>query len=78
MRQPGQSNNWLTVGRVARYCGVTSMTVRRWIKKGKLSATRLPSNHYRVSIENFRDFLERYHMPIKDDLFKSESGNEGD
>ncbi len=69
--------NWLTVGRIGEYCLVTPITVRRWIRKGKLSAIRLPSGHYRVSLEDFRDFLERYDMPIKEELFESEFGKEG-
>ncbi len=64
MTQLREHKNWFTVGRIAQYCLVTSVTVRRWIEKGELSAIRLPSGHYRVSIADFRDFLERYNMPI--------------
>ncbi len=77
MTQLREHKNWFTVGRIAQYCLVTSVTVRRWIEKGELSAIRLPSGHYRVSIADFRDFLERYNMPIKEGLFESESGKEG-
>ncbi|MFH0769075.1 MAG: helix-turn-helix domain-containing protein [Chloroflexota bacterium] len=74
MALTGQYKKGLTVGGVAGYCLVTTATVRRWIKSGKLSASRLPSGHYRVSIADFRDFLEHYNMPIKKEFFKSESG----
>ena len=33
----------------------------------------LPSGHYRIDKEDFRGFLERYGMPIKEELFGSES-----
>ena len=62
---------------VARYCQVSKSTVHKWIKDGKLQAFRLPSGHYRIDKEDFRDFLERYGMPIKEELFESESKKEG-
>lgn len=62
---------------VADYCLVSRVTIRRWIKTGELSAIRLPSGHYRISIEDFRDFLKRYNMPIKEDLFESKSEKKG-
>ena len=61
-----------TVKDIAEYCLVSRMTVRRWIKDGKLSAIKLPSGHYRVTTAGFRDFLEQYNMPIKEELFESE------
>lgn len=62
---------------VAEYCQVSKSTVLRWIKDGKLQAFRLPSGHYRVDREDFRDFLERWAMPIREWLFKSESVKKG-
>jgi excisionase family DNA binding protein len=41
----------LTTGDVARLCGVTPDAVLKWIKKGKLPATRTAGGHYRVSRE---------------------------
>jgi excisionase family DNA binding protein len=61
-----------TVNDIAEYCLVSGITVRRWIKDGKLSAIQLPSGHYRITTTGFRDFLKRFSMPIKEDLFKSE------
>jgi predicted site-specific integrase-resolvase len=52
-------------------------TVGRWIKRGELSAVQLPSGHHRVRMADFRDFLNRYDMPIKEELFESESEKEG-
>lgn len=68
---------WLTVGGIAGYCLVSKVTVRRWVKKDKLSAIRLPSGHYRVSIADFRDFLRRNNIPIKEELFESKSEQKG-
>lgn len=72
-----QSRNRVTVKGVADYCLVSRVTIRRWIKRGELSAIRLPSGHYRISIEDFRDFLKRYNMPIREGLFESESEKKG-
>ena len=77
MAQLREHKNWLAVGKIAEYCLVTRTTVRRWIKAGKLAAIRLPSGHYRVSIADFRDFLERYDIPIKEGLFESKSEKKG-
>jgi len=77
MKQMRQSKIRLTVKGVADYCLVSRVTVRRWIKGGKLSAIRLPSGHYRISIADFRDFLRRNNIPIKGELFESESEKKG-
>jgi len=77
MAQQGQHKNRFKVGRISEHCLVTPTTVRRWIKRGKLSAIRLPSGHYRITKEDFRDFLERYDIPIKEELFGSESKKKG-
>jgi len=58
---------------IARYCQVSKGTVLRWIRDSKLQAFRLPSGHYRVDKTDFRDFLERWNMPIKEWLFESET-----
>lgn len=39
----------LTTGEVARLCGVTPDAVLKWIKRGRLPATRTPGGHYRVT-----------------------------
>lgn len=41
----------LSTGEVARLCGVTRDAVVKWIKKGKLQATRTPGGHYRIARE---------------------------
>ncbi len=70
-------SDWVSIGRIAKSCLVSVATVRRWIKQGKLPAIQLPSRHYRVSIVDFRDFLERWHIPVEDWLFESKSEKKG-
>jgi len=41
----------LSTGEVARLCGVTRDAVLKWIKKGKLPATRTPGGHFRIPWE---------------------------
>ena len=62
---------------VAVYCMVNKITVRRWIKDGKLNAIRLPSGHYRISSAGFREFLERWDMPVNETLLESKSKKKG-
>jgi len=38
----------LTTGQAARFCGVTSDAVLKWIKKGKLPAIRTAGGHFRI------------------------------
>ncbi len=56
----------VTVNGIANYCLVSESTVRRWIMDGKLSALRLPSGQYRITAADFRDFLNRYDIPIRE------------
>jgi len=47
----------LTTGQAARLCAVTPDTVLKWIKKGKLPATRTAGGHYRVSLPDLDPFM---------------------
>lgn len=67
----------LTPRVVAEYCQVSKNTVFKWVKDGKLQSFKLPSGHYRIDREDFRDFLDRHIMPLKEWLFKSESIKKG-
>jgi excisionase family DNA binding protein len=60
--------SFITVDSIARYCMVSRTTVGRWLREGKLSSVKLPSGHFRVTIDDFRTFLERNHMPITREL----------
>lgn len=59
---------WVTVESVAGYCMVSSSTVRRWVKEGRIAALKLPSGQIRISIADFKDFLKRYDMAIPEEL----------
>jgi excisionase family DNA binding protein len=60
--------DFVGVASIAGYCMVSRSTVTRWVKTGKLTAIRLPSGHFRVSVANFRDFLKKHSIPISTDL----------
>ena len=51
---------YVNTGYIARRCGVSNTTVLRWIARGQLSALRLPSGHYRIGREDFREFVAHY------------------
>ena len=53
-RTDGDGNHWspsrrcpdhLTTGVAAEFCGVSKVTVLRWIQRGYLTAFRLPDGH---------------------------------
>ncbi|MBI3287233.1 MAG: response regulator [Chloroflexi bacterium] len=59
----------LTTGQVAEYCQVRPATVFNWIKAGKVKAYSTPGGHYRVRLEDFRDFLNKYNIPVDEEFF---------
>ena len=63
---------FFTTSEVARYCAVTNDGVLKWIKSGKIRAFSTPGGHYRISAEDFREFLQKYDMPIDETFFKGE------
>ncbi len=65
-------NVWLTSKDIAVYCQVSKTTVLAWIKSGRLKAFILPSGHYRIDKKDFREFLERWNMPVRGRLFEYE------
>jgi excisionase family DNA binding protein len=56
---------YLTTGAVARYCGVSKVTVLRWIEKGNLAAFRLPGGQNRIHRDDFYTFANKHSIPIK-------------
>ena len=53
----------ITTGVAAEFCGVSKVTVLRWIQRGYLVAFRLPEGHYRIRREDFADFLREHGIP---------------
>lgn len=54
------SGKMLKTSQVARICGVTVGTVKTWIYKGKLKATKTMGGHHRVWMKDLGDFIEKY------------------
>lgn len=50
---------------IADYCEVSKSTVMEWINSNKLKVFKLPSGHNRIDVNDFKDFLVKYHMPVK-------------
>lgn len=50
----------LTTGQAAKLCAVTPDTVLKWIKKGKLTASRTAGGHYRVALPDLEPFLAEF------------------
>jgi excisionase family DNA binding protein len=57
---------YISVGLIARRCGVSNSTVLRWISTGQIPAFRLPGGHFRIDRTDFSDFLEKFHMSPDD------------
>lgn len=62
MRQPAEqwTPEYISVGFVAKRCGVSNTTVLLWISTGRLPAFRLPGGHFRVGSGDFAYFISRY------------------
>ena len=45
----GQTKQWLTTGQAAKLCSVTSDTVLKWIRRGRLSGIRTAGGHFRIA-----------------------------
>ena len=60
---------FFTTTEVARYCEVSNDGVLKWIKAGRLRAFSTPGGHYRISAEDFREFLNHYAFPIQEAFF---------
>jgi len=72
-----KENVRLTSRDIAEYCQVSKGTVLEWIKSGKLKAFSLPSGHYRIDKRDFKEFLERWTIPLKGWLFGNENEKKG-
>ena len=55
--------DYVSVGFVAKRCGVSNTTALRWISTGELAAFRLPGGHYRIDNRDFAAFTQKYRIP---------------
>lgn len=53
----------LSLGKVAKRCGVSRTTVYRWIIHGHLKAHALPSGHFRVGPQDLNAFCRSFGIP---------------
>lgn len=57
----------LTTNEVGRRCGVSAVTVKKWIRQGELRAYRTPGGHYRIVEADFQAFARRWGIPLGHD-----------
>ena len=55
---------YLTTGVIARQCGVSKVTVLRWIANGNLKAFRLPGGQNRITRHEFLSFAMKHRIPL--------------
>lgn len=56
---------YLTTGDVAKECGVSPASVKKWIGQAKLHALRTPGRHFRIPVEEFQRFRAAYRFPLE-------------
>ncbi|OGR56470.1 MAG: hypothetical protein A2X36_11150 [Elusimicrobia bacterium GWA2_69_24] len=59
-----------TTFEAAKVCGVFHTTVINWVNKGKLKAHCTPGGHRRIPLADLLAFMERFDMPIPEDLMQ--------
>ena len=71
----------MTTGQAAELCAVTPDTVLKWIKKGRLPATRTAGGHYRVALPDLEPFLAGFGQngtaPVTQDTFPPVGSRDG-
>ncbi|MCK5237368.1 MAG: response regulator [Deltaproteobacteria bacterium] len=55
-----------TTGEVAELSHVTINAVKKWISAGKLPAFKTPGGHFRIKRDDFRRFIVKYRLHVKD------------
>jgi excisionase family DNA binding protein len=68
----------LSVDEIAKYLGVSHMTVRRWIIAGHLEGFRVGPRMYRVREEKFQEFMDRGGVPAPERKPKGTPKPEGE
>ena len=60
---------FISVGFIAKRCGVSNTTVLRWIYTRRLPAFKLPGGHFRIERTDFSGFLDKYNIPTRNMYF---------
>ncbi|MBI1845603.1 MAG: response regulator [Candidatus Rokubacteria bacterium] len=55
-----RDERYLTTGQVAEALQVSPVSVKKWIKQGKLRAARTPGGHFRIAAEDLRALQESH------------------
>ncbi len=63
-------NTLLTTGQAAKLCSVKPDTMLKWIKKGKIKASRTAGGHFRVNRSDMADYISSTHSENEEDSIK--------
>ena len=59
-----EGNKFYQLKDIAAYFGVTTGSVRNWVKTGKLNAIFTPGGHRRIPKKDLEEFLKKYSKTI--------------
>ena len=59
------TGEYMSTGAVAKLCGVSKVTVLRWIEKGELKAFQLPGGQNRIHRDDYKAFADKYSIPVR-------------
>ncbi|NIR15773.1 MAG: response regulator, partial [Desulfobacterales bacterium] len=65
----GRDEKPYTTGEVAALSHVTINAVKKWINSGKLEAFKTPGGHFRIKRDDFRDFISKYRLHVKESAY---------
>lgn len=60
---PDQAPRWATPREAAGYAHHDTETIRRWIRSGKLAATRTPAGRLLINLDDLAAVLQPVHPP---------------
>lgn len=58
---------------VAKFCHVTSDTIRKWAESGRIRVFKTPGGHRRIRRTDLLEFLQRNNIPMHPDLQAGEN-----
>ena len=58
--------NYLKIAEAARFLGVSQTTLRKWVDEGKIRASVVPANGYRLfRRQDLEKYLQRATRPVR-------------